>query len=268
MRRGWVLFLLLVFAAPALAQVDLADDDQDIANIAGSGGNSTDPATPARPARGGGRPSPPTLSINPSVWTGLRHRFSPSFLVDVYLKQKFTIRENPYQTPTTASSGGVSGAWLVNGFSLSAGFEVKEDFKEFYGPWNGTSFDLRGAIARQVTLAADWSVLPAFLVSHIWTNPITRERWKIEWSAPLSYALTKELTLQPVIPTISMQAYTHRRVGQLDWTFNLSTGARYQLTPVTMVAFAFGYEQRQSNVPSAEYSRWVLAPKLQLRATF
>ena len=262
--------LAVATAHPALAQIDAADDDDVIDNVAGGGGGSTDPAAPVRANRGApsARGRPPTLSINPSVWTGLRHRFTKSFLIDLYVKQKATIRENPYQTPSTDASGGISAAWSVGGYSLSGAFEVKENFKEYYGPWNGTGFDLRAAIARRVTLAPDWTVVPAFLVSHLWSNPDSRNRWKLEISAPLGYALDKEWTWEPLIPTLSMQAYENRRTAQRDWTLNVSTGVRYQITSVTMIGLAFGFEQRQSNVASAEYSRWVLRPKLQFRATF
>ncbi len=257
-----------VLAQRAPAQADTADDEAD--NVAGGGGATNEPPAPARPNRGGatGRPHPSTLSITPSLWTGFRHRFSKTFLVDVYAKQKFGIREQPYQTPTTDSSGGVSAAWSVGGFSLSTAFEIKESFKQFYGPWNGTGFDLRAAASRQFAFESGWQVTPAFLVSHLWSNPRSRDRWKIELSAPLGYAIDKKLTWQPVIPTIAFAAYTHRRVGQRDWTFNLSTGARYQLTSATMVGLAAGFEQRQSNVANAAYSRWVLQPKVQVRVAF
>jgi len=268
--RPWLLGLALLASAPALAQVDAADDDDGIDNVAGGGGGSTDPAAPARANRGApsSRGRPPTLSINPSVWIGVRHRVSKSFLIDFYVKQKATIRENPYQTPSSDVAGGISAAWSVGGFSLSSAFEVKESFKEYYGPWNGTAFDLRAAVARRITLAPVWTVLPAFLVSLLWSNPDSRNRWKLELSAPLGYALDKQWTWEPLIPTVSMQAYENRRTAQRDWTMNVSTGVRYQITPVTMIGLAFGFEQRQSNVASAEYSRWVLRPKLQLRATF
>lgn len=268
--RAILLILMCIAAPPAMAQIDAADDDDGIDNIAGGGGGSTDPAAPARPNRGTApaRGRPPTLSINPSVWIGARHRVSRSFLVDFYVKGKATIRENPYQTASSDAAGGLSAAWSVGGFSLSSAFEVKESFKEYYGPWNGTAFDLRAAIARRVTIAPDWTIVPAFLVGHLWSNPDSRNRWKLELSAPLGYALDKQWTWEPLIPTVSMQVYGNRRTAQRDWTMNISTGVRYQITSVTMIGLAFGYEQRQSNVASAEYSRWVLRPKLQLRATF
>lgn len=262
--------IAVVASCPVMAQIDALDDDDGIDNIAGGGGSSTDPAAPARAGRGAAtaRPRPSTLSINPSVWIGFRYKTSPTFLVDVYTKQKATIRANPDQPPSSDATGGISAAWLVGGFSLSGAFEIKESFKDYYGPWNGTAFDLRTGIARRVTLAPGWTILPAFLAGHTWSNPQSRERWKLEVSMPLGYALDKQWTWQPLIPTVSMQAYPNRRTAQQDWTFNLSTGMRYQATDSIMIGLAFGYEQRVSNVASAAYTRWVLKPKLQFRATF
>ncbi len=278
--RRWARYLLtgclgliLTLTLPwhlAMAQQSAADDNDGIDNVAGSGGGSTDPSAPGLPNRGASaaRPRPSTLSINPSIWTGLRYRASKEFLVDVYAKQKATIRENPYQIPTSDLSGGISAAWLVTGFSLSSAIEVKESFKDYYGPWNGTGFDLRSAVARRITLAPDWSITPALLVGRLWSSTRTRDRWKVEISAPLSVVLDKQWTWEPVIVTVSMQAYVHRRTAQRDWTFNLSSGIRCQVTSATMVGLAFGFEQRQSNVATAEYSRWVLRPKLQIRIAF
>ena len=265
------LLALSLSASPVNAQSDVPDDDDTIDNVAGSGtGGTSDPPPPGRPTRGQPvqRRHPPTLSVTPTLWVGFRHKVSANLLFDVYLKQKAGIRELPYVTPSTDATGGLSVAWSVDGWSLSTAVELKESFKQFYGPWNGTGFDLRSAAARQVPIAPQWTATPTLLVSHLWSNPRTRDRWKVELSAPIGFALTKQVTLLPMIPAVSLTTYTHRRVGQRDWTFNVSSGIRYQLTTRTTVMLAAGFEQRQSNVPTAEYSRWVLQPKVQFRAEF
>jgi|GEM_PF-6334840 len=256
---------------PVAAQTGMIDDDDTLDNVAGDGGggHNSDPAPRARPPSGQtSRGRPPSLSVTSTIWFGFRHKFSKDFLVDFYTKQKSGVREQPYQTPTTEAAGGLSAAWSVAGFTLSGAFETKESFKGFYGPWNGTGYDLRTAIARQIPLWESWSVTTSMLTSHLWSSVRTRERWKVELAAPLNFQLGNGWTLQPLIPSVALSAYTHRRTGQRDWTFDIGAGVRYQVNPVTVLAMSAGFEQRLSNVATAEYSRWVLRPKVQVRVNF
>jgi hypothetical protein len=265
-----LLVVLGLSVHPAVAEKAIIDDDDTLDNVAGAGGggHNSDPPSRARPSSAQTRGKSPTLSVTSTIWFGFRHKFSKDFLVDFYSKQKSGIRELPYQTPTTEAAGGLSAAWAIGGFTLSGAFESKQSYKGNYGTWNGSGYDLRSAIARQIPLWENWSITTSFLTSHLWSSSRTRDRWKVELAAPLNYQLGNGWTLQPLIPSVALAAYTHRRTGQRDWTFDIGTGVRYQVNPVTVLAMSVGFEQRLSNVATAEYSRWVLQPKVQVRVDF
>jgi hypothetical protein len=241
----------------------VADDDET--------DTDTDDDEVLNPGKGSGRKPPSHVAIKPEVRLGFRHFLddAKSFSLEAFVRDQQGILDNPLSLRSSQVSGGLDTAYRFGATTWMVSFQTGEVFSQFYEHTVRTNYQLRTTLQQQIDLGdTDWAIVPRVQAGYQWSSDPTQQRWKFQATVPVSYAISDTLILLPLMPKLSYQPYTDRPDNRADWTLNVSAGIRWVFAKPSFVQASFGYENRWSNVPNAEFSRWVLTPKLNLRVEF
>jgi hypothetical protein len=264
----WRVWLLLAAVITALAAPIIAHAAD------GGGGGATDDEDdvdddpPLKTKKGGGK-VPSHFEIKPWERLGFRHAFDPNFSLEVFVRGQQNVLDNPLSLRTTFLSGGLQSAYKVGATTWYVTLEARQVYSQFYDHTVRTEYLPRTMLQQEINLGSSgFAVTPAAETGYQTSDDSQQDRWKFKAYLPLSYKLSKSLILFPFYPQLAFQSFTHRTDGRQDWTLTLLGGIRYFFTPSSYVETDFGYENRWSNVGSAEFSRWKLLPQLSLRIDF
>lgn len=236
-----------------------------------------------------------------SAREGLRYKFNKDALIDVYSVQTSGTQNVPQLASSSKFSGGLSAAFLVSGFTLTAGIDVLHNYTGTFNDWNGKVDNTYNfEVSRKIKLSPQWTITPSVKQTRLVSDTATKEFSKTDLSLPFSYALDKLWTFKAATFAYSKQTYANRDEAQTDKTWTLSTGVaykwsakstldisinrqvrhsdqfsaeylkttvlpkyEYKLSPTSTVSMGIGYERHSNSVE--QFGRWILAPKVQLR---
>jgi hypothetical protein len=162
--------------------------------------------------------------------------------------------------------GGLSGNYLWNGFTLTAGFNSKRNYTDIYRQWDGKldrTYSL-GA-SRKFKLSNEWTLAPSVKLTRLRSDTATKELNRADLNLPFSYALNKKWTLKALTVAYSTQTYTNRVQDQTDRTWTLSTGVAYKWSEKSTFEVNVSREKRFSNQDAAEYTRTAIIPKYEYK---
>lgn len=263
-----LLLLLLAATAPALAKgggggggaAAVEEEEEDDTDIDDDEVLNT-----------GKRGKPPShLVIKPQVRLGVRNWIVPKvFSVEAFVRDQQGVLDNPLSLRSSQVSGGLDTAYRLGGFTWTVTLQAGDVFSGFYEHSTRTYQELKTTVQQVIELGdTDWAITPKLQAGYVWSSDRQQQRWKFQTTTTLAYAVTDTVILLPMLPKLSYQPYTSRTDNRADWTLNVSAGIRWVFAKPSFLEATFGYENRWSNVPNAEFSRWVLTPKLNLRIEF
>ena len=209
------------------------------------------------------------FAIKPEVRFGLRHAFDKDLSLEIFVRDRQIALDNPLALRASAVSGGVEMVRKFGATTWMVTFETGEAFSRFYQHTTRTAYDLHTTLQHQFKFGGTAvSITPRVELGQQWSDNAKEQRWKFVLKAPVAYQLSDTLVLLPLIPKLTYEPYPDRADNRTDWTMNISAGIRWFMTPTAYVETEFGFENRWSNVHNDQYSRWVLAPKINLRMSF
>ena len=212
---------------------------------------------------------PSHFAIKTSERFGMRHQFDSAFSLEPFIRGQQGVLDNPLAIRSSSVAGGLVSVYKFDDTAWTTSFETKQHFQDFYAHTTNTAYNLQSGISQSFDLGdRDWAIVPRFRIGYQWASDPRQERWKFQLTAPVGYQATDTLLLMPFMPKLSYQPYTGRPDHRADLTLNMSVGIRYEISKSGYLQVAFGFENRWSNVPSVEYSRWILAPQAAFRVTF
>jgi len=196
----------------------------------------------------------------------LRFKLNKDAFIDGYFDEGIGAQDNAYKKPTSKFTGGVSGNFLFKGYTLSGGLDIKRNFSGTYGDWDGIQDRtyMLGA-ARKIKLSNQWTVTPSIRQTVIDSDQKTKNLRKTDLSLPFSYALDKVWTIKALTVGFSTQTFTNRAEEQTDRTWTVSSGLAYKWSDKTTVDVSVSREQRYSNKSSVEYAKTTIMPKLEYK---
>lgn len=216
-----------------------------------------------------GSKAPSHFAIKFGERLGARYQFDNAFSLEPYVRGQQGMLDNPFAIRSATVAGGLTAVYKFGDTAWTTSFETKDSFSKFYAHTTYIAENLQTSIAQPFDFGnSGFAIVPRFRVGYQWANEARQERWKFELTAPVGYQVTDTLILFPVMPKISYQPYTDRSDHRADLTVNVSAGVRYAFNKAANLQAAFGFENRWSNVPSVEYSRWILAPQVAFRLSF
>jgi hypothetical protein len=259
--RNLLLLLLGLYAAaphPAWAQGgggssesdDTDDDDEDV-------------LAPVKPAK---RVS--HFAIKPKERLGARAAIAQDLTLEVFARAEELALDNPLAWQSSIVLGGVETAYKFGATTWFVTFESGKAYSQLFNYSNATETKLLSTMQRQIRLGGGATVLPRLQVGYEWASDPKQQRWKVQAKAPVFYPITDTVLLIPVEPKLTYFPYTDRPDHRADLTMNISAGVRWMITPTSFLQAEFGFENRWSNVRSVEFSRWLLAPEINLRGAF
>ena len=235
-------------------------DDLLAAVLSEEDGDDDEPVLPGRP------PRPPKvvskIATNYGAKETLRWKINKQAFIDGYFDQAIATQDNPYKSPGSKFAFGVTGNYLWNGFTLTAGADFKRSYADVYGAWDGVqdaTYSL-GA-SRKISLNKQWTLSPSLKQTSVRSDTASNDLSKTAISLPLSYALNKVWTIKALTVGYATQTYTNRVQAQTDKTMSYSTGAAYKLSEKSTLELGLSRETRTSDQSSAEYSKTTLTPK-------
>jgi len=196
----------------------------------------------------------------------LRFKLNKDAFIDGYFDEGIGAQDNAYKKPTSKFTGGVSGNFLFKGYTLSGGLDIKRNYSGTYGDWDGIQDRtyMLGA-ARKIKLSNQWTVTPSIRQTVIDSDQKTKNLRKTDLSLPFSYALDKVWTIKALTVGFSTQTFTNRAEEQTDRTWTISSGIAYKWTDKTTFDVSVSREQRYSNKISVEYAKTTIMPKLEYK---
>ncbi len=196
----------------------------------------------------------------------LRFKLSKDAFIDGYFDEGIGAQDNPYKKPTSKFTGGLTGNFLLKGYTLSGGFDIKRNYSGTYGDWDGV-LDRTYTVgaARKFKLSKQWTVAPSIRQTVIDSDQKTKNLRKTDLSLPFSYALDKVWTIKALTVGFSTQTFTHRAEEQTDRTWTVSSGVAYKWSDKTTLDVTVSREQRYSNKSSVEYEKTTIMPKLEYK---
>jgi hypothetical protein len=259
--RTLLLLLLALYAAaphPAWAQGgggssesdDTDDDDEDV-------------LAPVKPAK---RVS--HFAIKPKERLGARAAIAQDLTLEAFVRAEEMALDNPLAWRSSIALGGVETAYKFGATTWFVTFESGEAYSQLYNHASATEYKLLSTVQRQIKLGGGATIVPRLQIGHEWSSDPGQERWKVQAKAPVFYPITESVLLIPMVPKLTWFPYTDRPDHRTDLTMNISAGVRWMITPKSFLQAEFGFENRWSNVRSAEFSRWLLAPEVNLRVAF
>jgi hypothetical protein len=198
----------------------------------------------------------------------LRFKLNKDAFIDGYFDEGIGAQDNAYKKPTSKFTGGVSGNFLFKGYTLSGGLDIKRNYSGTYGDWDGIQDRtyMLGA-ARKIKLSNQWTVTPSIRQTVIDSDQKTKNLRKTDLSLPFSYALDKVWTIKALTVGFSTQTFTHRAEEQTDRTWTVSSGVAYKWSDKTTLNVTVSREQRYSNKSSVEYAKTTVMPKLEYKVS-
>lgn len=258
--RNLLLLLVGLYAATpraALAQDggssesdDTDDDDEDV-------------LAPVKPAK---RVS--HFAIKSKERLGARASIAQDLTLEAFVRAEQLALDNPMSWRSSIALGGVETAYKFGATTWFVTLESGKAYSQLFNSSNGIETKLLSTVQRQVKLGGGATIVPRLQVGHEWSSEPGQERWKVQVKAPVFYPITGSVLLIPVEPKLTYFPYTDRPDHRADLTMYISTGVRWMITPTSFLQAQFGFENRWSNVRSAEFSRWLLAPEVNLRVAF
>jgi hypothetical protein len=196
----------------------------------------------------------------------LRFKLNKDGFIDGYFDEGIGAQDNPYKKPTSKFTGGVNGNFLFKGYTLSGGFDIKRNYSGTYGDWDGVlDRTYKVGVARKFKLSKQWTVTPSIKQTVIDSDQQTKNLRKTDLSLPFSYALDKVWTVKALTVGFSTQTFTHRAEEQTDRTWTISSGVAYKWDDKTTLDVTVSREQRYSNKSSVEYAKTTVMPKLEYK---
>jgi len=227
-------------------------------------------STPRTGARAGARKPTPHFSVNSSVRVSVKDQITRAFSVTAFARTQYGTFAEPYNRPTSDAGGGVSSA-LNLGFVLwTVSLERRTSYRDLFGPGQSLNTEARTGIAKVFRLGGTWTVTPQLTGGYVWSSRPNQDRSRTEISAPIGYRIGA-VEFQPVIPRMTLQIYEQNRrtgISRRDWTSFIGSGVSWDVTSYASLGAALGWEQRESNVTTADYSRWVLSPQINFKMSF
>lgn len=259
--RNLLLLLLGLYAAaphPALTQGgggssdsdDTDDDDEDMLAL-------------VKPAKRASH-----FAIKSKERLGARGAIAQDLTLEVFARAQELALDNPMAWRSSIALGGVETAYKFGATTWFVTFESGEAYSQLFNHANGTEYKLLSTVQRQIGLGGGATVVPRLQIGYEWASDPNQERWKVQVKAPVFYPIAETVLLIPVEPKLTWFPYTNRPDHRADLTMYISTGVRWMITPTSFLQAQFGFENRWSNVRSAEFSRWLLAPEVNLRVAF
>ena len=196
----------------------------------------------------------------------LRFKLNNDAFIDGYFDQGIGAQDNSYKKPTSKFTSGLNGYFLFKGYTLSSGIDIKRNYSGTYGDWDGL-IDRTYSVgaSRKFKLSNQWTVAPSINQSIIDSDQETKNLRKTDLSLPFSYALDKVWTIKALTVGFSTQTFTNRVEDQTDRTWTVSSGAAYKWSDKINVEATVIREQRYSNKSSAEYSKTTVMPKFEYK---
>ncbi len=260
------LLLLVAVHAGAVMVPALAHAQGDDISADDEGTTDDDDDVLKAPKRG---KVPSHFEIKPSQRFALRHAFDSQFSVELFIRGEQAILDNPLSLRSSQAGGGLQTIYKVGATTWFLLLKSDEGFSRFYQTATRSDTELRTVLQQQFDFGdSGLSVLPRVQVAYKWSSDAQLERWKFDVLAPINYKLSDTVTLLPLIPKLAYQPYTHRSDGRFDLTMTLSAGVRWFFAGPSFLEMAFGFENRWSNVHSAELTRWKLTPEINIRVPF
>jgi len=199
---------------------------------------------------------------------GARGSVAQDLTLEVFARAEQLALDNPLAWRSSIVLGGVETAYKFGATTWFVTLESGRAYSQLYNYSNGTETKLLTTLQRQVKLGGGATIVPRLQVGYEWASDPMQQRWKVQVKAPVFYPITDTVLLIPVDPKLNYFTYTDRPDQRADLTMNISAGVRWMITPTSFLQAEFGFENRWSNVRSVEFSRWLLAPEVNLRVTF
>ena len=196
----------------------------------------------------------------------LRFKLNKDAFIDGYLDEGIGAQDNPYKKPTSKFTGGVAGNFLFKGYTFSGVLDLKRNYIGTFNDWDEVldkTYSL--AVARKIKLNNQWTVAPSIRQTVIDSDQKTRNLRKTDLTLPFSYALDKVWTIKALTVGYSTQTFTNRAEAQTDRTWTVSSGFAYKWSDKTTLDLTVSREERYSNKSSVEYSKTTVMPKLEYK---
>jgi len=259
--------------AQDMAQDSVSDDDSDSMMMSEStldelvskilseeDGDDDEPDLPGKPPKP--RKVVPKIATNYAAKQALRWKINKDAFIDGYLEQAIAAQDDPYRAPGSKSAYGVTGNYIWNGFTLTAGADFRRSYADIFGAWDGVqdaTYSL--GVSRKISLSKQWTLSPSFKQTTVRSDKAAKDLSKSALSFPLSFALDKQWTIKALTVGYATQTFTNRAQGQTDQTLSYSTGASYKLSDKSTLDLSVNREIRTSNQSSSEYSKTTITPK-------
>jgi len=223
-------------------------------------GDDDEPDLPGRPPKP--RKVVSKIALNYGAKESLRWKINKQAFIDGYVDQAIATQDNPYKSPSSKFAFGVTGNYLWNGFTLTAGADFKRGYADVYGAWDGVqdaTYSL--GVSRKISLNKQWTLSPSLKQTTVRSDTASKDLSRTAISLPLSYAVNKRWTIKALTLGYATQTYTNRLQGQTDKTMSYSTGAAYKMSENATLELGLSRETRTSDQSSAEYSKTTITPK-------
>jgi hypothetical protein len=199
---------------------------------------------------------------------GARASVAQDLTLEVFARAEQLALDNPLAWRSSVVLGGVETAYKFGATTWFVTLESGRAYSQLFNYSNGTETKLLTTLQRQVKLGGGATIVPRLQVGYEWASDPNQQRWKVQVKAPVFYPITDTVLLIPVDAKLTYFPYTDRPDHRADLTMNISAGVRWMITPTSFLQAEFGFENRWSNVRSVEFSRWLLAPEVNLRMAF
>jgi hypothetical protein len=244
---------------------DEDDEDDEISDLLSKPAkhSSLFPMRPARTRRVS------HFAIKPSARFGVRHAFEKNFLVELFVRDRQGAVDNPMSLRSSVVSGGLETVYKFDSLTWSLTFEAGQGFSKFYEHTTRSVYDLHTSFYRSFSLGnPSIAVVPRVELGYQLSDDTRLDRGKFSVKAPINYQISDTVILTPIEPKLTYEPYLNRPDNRADWIVSVSAGVRWYIVSSTYVDAEIGFENRWSNVHSAEFSRWALTPRLNMRMTF
>jgi hypothetical protein len=260
---------LMVVAAPPVFAQDQAQDSEDAMEMEDKGldellrkieaeddGDDDVPVKVRKPI------VHPKLITTYGAKQSLRWKLNKDAFIDAYVDEGVGTQNNPYKSPTSKFTGGLSANYAWNGFNVNGLVDIKRNYTGTYSDWDGVidkTFSL--SVSRKFKLSKEWSLTPSLKQTSLLSDKKTKELYRTDLVMPFSYALNKQWTLKAFTLALSTQTFTGRAEAQTDRTRTVSTGLNYKWSEKSSFDLTLSREQRNSNQSFSEYVRTSIMPK-------
>jgi hypothetical protein len=211
------------------------------------------------------RPKVPRFQANSAIRISAEKKLSSAISLEIFSRAGYGSLEAPYAPANSSGAGGLSLTSKFGGFVSSTSIEKSIGYSGIFRAYvlNGTVFSQ--GLARNFKLIDTWAITPGLNVAYASSSNSRQTLTQTVLTAPLAWTVGS-VQWQPFIPRVTYQTYAN--IDRRDWTVFAGVGFKWNVTSASSLSTSLGFQERYSNIPRAELTRWVLAPQLAYKMSF